>query len=208
MFSFGQGSRKQLKTCHPSIRRLLNEAIKYIDFSVLCGGRGCVKQMEYYNSTPQRSQKVYPDSKHNPDWNSFNPEELGAILQCKPEKSDIQEKIKTAQLDQLRKIDEIAEKKASRAVDIIPWKPNRPHIRWDWEKQLFESIIEAGNLKHSIPKQTKNILYNIEEWTFFLGIIRGIAFIEAIPIRLGFDWNQNGLRGDQGLDDCPHLELI
>jgi hypothetical protein len=48
MPSFGKTSRKRLETCAPAIQKILNEAIKIIDFSVMEGHRSTEKQFEYY----------------------------------------------------------------------------------------------------------------------------------------------------------------
>ena len=39
MPKFGRNSKKNLVSCHSDIRKVLNEAIKYYDFSVICGYR-------------------------------------------------------------------------------------------------------------------------------------------------------------------------
>ncbi len=63
MPKFGQRSTLQLDTCHPDIKTILNEAIKIIDFSVICGTRGKEEQTIAFKSG--KSKLEYPKSKHN-----------------------------------------------------------------------------------------------------------------------------------------------
>lgn len=63
MATFSKTSLERLGTCHPDIKRVLMEAIKYVDFVVLEGHRDEEKQNQaFLNKT---STKRYPDSKHN-----------------------------------------------------------------------------------------------------------------------------------------------
>lgn len=62
-YSFGKSSRKKLETCHPKIQEILNEAIKYVDFSVICGHRSKEEQEDAYHSG--MSKVRFPNSKHN-----------------------------------------------------------------------------------------------------------------------------------------------
>jgi hypothetical protein len=62
-YRFGKSSQKQLETCHPIIQEILNEAIEYIDFSVLCGHRNKKAQTKAFNDGNSKVQ--YPDSEHN-----------------------------------------------------------------------------------------------------------------------------------------------
>lgn len=62
-YTFGQSSAERLYTCHHDLQRLLQEAIRIIDFSVLCGYRDEAAQTAAVNAG---SSKVrFPDSKHN-----------------------------------------------------------------------------------------------------------------------------------------------
>ena len=65
MPSFGKTSKARLATCHPDLQRLMNEAIKYVDFSIICGHRGQEEQDAAFNARPQRSKLKYPQGKHN-----------------------------------------------------------------------------------------------------------------------------------------------
>jgi hypothetical protein len=62
-YHFGKTSKERLETCHPLLQEILNEAIKYVDFSVLCGERGEAEQEAAVESGA--SKLNYPDSKHN-----------------------------------------------------------------------------------------------------------------------------------------------
>lgn len=63
MPSFSEKSKARLDTCHPALRDILNDVIKYVDFSVLCGYRGEDEQNAAYSEG--RSQLKYPLSEHN-----------------------------------------------------------------------------------------------------------------------------------------------
>ncbi len=63
MPSFGKRSTKNLNSCHPKIREVLNEAIKHTDFSVIWGHRGEDAQNKAYNDGFSKVQ--WPNSKHN-----------------------------------------------------------------------------------------------------------------------------------------------
>lgn len=63
MHKFGKVSKLRLATCHPDLQVLMNEAIKYIDFSVLCGHRTEREQNRALASGT--STKKWPESKHN-----------------------------------------------------------------------------------------------------------------------------------------------
>lgn len=48
MPKFGNASKQRLATCHPDLQKIMNEAIKYIDFSVVEGYRTAAEQEKYY----------------------------------------------------------------------------------------------------------------------------------------------------------------
>ena len=50
MPKFGNASKQRLATCHPDLQKVLNEAIKYIDFSVVEGYRTQVEQEKYFKT--------------------------------------------------------------------------------------------------------------------------------------------------------------
>lgn len=50
MPSFGTNSMLQLETCDERLQRVLNEAIKHVDFSVIEGTRTDARQLELYNT--------------------------------------------------------------------------------------------------------------------------------------------------------------
>lgn len=60
---FGQTSMERLKTCHPDLQRILLEAIKYTDFTIVCGHRGKAEQEKAYRE--KRTQLDWPHSRHN-----------------------------------------------------------------------------------------------------------------------------------------------
>lgn len=63
MPTFGKRSLKNLKTCDERLQKICFEAIKEIDFAVLCGHRGKEEQNKAFREG--KSQLVYPQSKHN-----------------------------------------------------------------------------------------------------------------------------------------------
>lgn len=63
MAKFGNRSTKELSTVHPKLQEILNEAIKYFDFSIIQGHRGKVEQNGLLAAG--KSKLEYPKSKHN-----------------------------------------------------------------------------------------------------------------------------------------------
>jgi len=63
MPKFGSRSSTNLATCRSELQEIANEAIKYIDFTVIEGHRNREKQDEAYHA--KRSQLKFPQSKHN-----------------------------------------------------------------------------------------------------------------------------------------------
>lgn len=63
MPQFGKTSLARLATCHPDIQRIMNEAIKYMDFTIIYGRRGKEDQEDAFSSG--HSKKHWPDSTHN-----------------------------------------------------------------------------------------------------------------------------------------------
>lgn len=63
MPSFGSKSRVRRDTCHLECKEVLDEAIKYVDFSIIWGHRGMEEQNTAY--TEGKSRNRWPTSKHN-----------------------------------------------------------------------------------------------------------------------------------------------
>ena len=63
MYKFSSRSKKRLDTCHADIMKVMDEAIKHCDFSVLEGHRTEEKQELYYERGT--SKLHYPMSRHN-----------------------------------------------------------------------------------------------------------------------------------------------
>ena len=63
MYTFGNASQTRINTCLPELQEILNEAIKEIDFTVLCGHRSEAEQNDYFHTG--RSKVKFPNSKHN-----------------------------------------------------------------------------------------------------------------------------------------------
>lgn len=62
MPKFSAKSEKILATCHPDIQRVMRQAIKETDFTVVSGLRGKTEQDNLY---PKFTKRKYPFSKHN-----------------------------------------------------------------------------------------------------------------------------------------------
>lgn len=63
MYSFGKRSRERLSEVHPSLVKLLEEAIKIVDFSVIEGHRDKETQNRYYDD--DKTEVQWPNSRHN-----------------------------------------------------------------------------------------------------------------------------------------------
>lgn len=63
MPKFGATSSKRLSECHPDLIKVLNEAIKFIDFAVVCGHRS--KEDQDKALAGGFSKLKFPASKHN-----------------------------------------------------------------------------------------------------------------------------------------------
>ena len=63
MYKFGKASQTRLDTCDTRIQDILNEAIKHLDFSVICGHRNESDQNFAY--ARGNSKLKFPQSKHN-----------------------------------------------------------------------------------------------------------------------------------------------
>jgi peptidoglycan L-alanyl-D-glutamate endopeptidase CwlK len=63
MPKFSEKSMSMLMTCHLDLQRLFLEVVKSFDCSITCGHRTEEEQNEAFRAN--RSQKRYPDSKHN-----------------------------------------------------------------------------------------------------------------------------------------------
>lgn len=61
--SFGDKSRRCRDECEPALQRVLDEAIKHYDFSVIWGHRTRKQQDKVFNAG--YSQVKWPNSKHN-----------------------------------------------------------------------------------------------------------------------------------------------
>jgi peptidoglycan L-alanyl-D-glutamate endopeptidase CwlK len=60
---FGKQSQAQLDTCHEDLQKVLNVAIKEVDFSILEGHRSKELQDKYFREN--KSKLKYPLGKHN-----------------------------------------------------------------------------------------------------------------------------------------------
>ena len=63
MPQFGKSSREKRNTCDAELQKILDEAIKHIDFTVVWGHRDMEEQNRAYNDGHSRNR--WPTSKHN-----------------------------------------------------------------------------------------------------------------------------------------------
>lgn len=63
MAKFSRRSLERLSTCHPDLQHIAHEAIKEIDFTVLCGHRTEEEQQQCFDN--RTSKLKWPNSKHN-----------------------------------------------------------------------------------------------------------------------------------------------
>lgn len=64
MYKFGQRSLSNLSGCHEDIQTILNELIKYYDFSVIEGHRTLEIQQKYFSEGKSKLDGVKKKSKH------------------------------------------------------------------------------------------------------------------------------------------------
>lgn len=67
----------------------------------------------------------------------------------------------------------------SHAVDLVPYYPTGPHIRWTEKEGMY----------------------------LLVGFLKGLAVSMGIKIRSGADWDGDYDTKDQKLNDLPHIEL-
>ena len=63
MPKYSERSQSRLMTCHPDLRKVMNEVIKVMDVSILEGHRNAAKQQEAFLAGKSKAQ--WPYSKHN-----------------------------------------------------------------------------------------------------------------------------------------------
>jgi len=155
MPSFGARSLEKLAMLDPRLRGLLEVAIKHVDFVILETRRGKRDQDEAF--AMGRSKVRWPYSNHN----------------CPIEDPH---KPKSSWAEDPNGL--------SAAVDVAPWFPNYPHIRWADEDAFY----------------------------YLQGVIKGLAVAHGVGIRFGGDWDMDGLLNHRdpqgGFNDLPHVELV
>lgn len=62
-YKFSKISQARLDTCHPDLQAVLNEVIKKVDFTVICGHRSQAEQDLAFHTG--KSKLRFPRSKHN-----------------------------------------------------------------------------------------------------------------------------------------------
>lgn len=101
MPKFGEKSKRILSEAHPDLRRVMNEAIKSFDFSVICGYRGKEDQEKAFRE--KKSKARFGQSPHNfkpsravditpypLDWNDIEAfKKMGAAVMAAAEKCGV-----------------------------------------------------------------------------------------------------------------------
>ena len=64
MYKFSKTSQKKLETCHTDIQKILNELIKFYDFSVIYGIRTTEEQQRLFNEGKSKLDGITKKSKH------------------------------------------------------------------------------------------------------------------------------------------------
>lgn len=64
MYKFGKRSKKSLGTCHEDLQTILNEIIKFYDFSIIEGIRTTKRQKQLYSEGKSKLDGVNRRSKH------------------------------------------------------------------------------------------------------------------------------------------------
>lgn len=67
MYTIGKVSRERLNTCHKDIVAIMEDVIKYYDFSIVEGIRTAEKQQEYFNTGRSKLDGIKVKSKHQDD---------------------------------------------------------------------------------------------------------------------------------------------
>ena len=87
-----------------------------------------------------------------------------------------------------------------------------------------DEAFDLGNSKKQWPDGKHNTLPSIamdvqvyprpekdqdlrEEQIYLLGIYKGVAKEQGLPVRVGMDWDNDGEIADNGFDDSFHVEL-
>jgi len=67
IFHYGRKSLKNYETLSPNLQRVADRVLGYgiMDFSLDCTHRGEAEQNRLFNMVPPRTEKAWPDSKHN-----------------------------------------------------------------------------------------------------------------------------------------------
>ena len=63
MPKFGKRSKERLATCHEDLQEIMNELIRIMDVTIVCGHRGQKEQDEAFAKGNSKLQ--FPKSKHN-----------------------------------------------------------------------------------------------------------------------------------------------
>lgn len=99
----------------------------------------------------------------------------------------------------LRWPDSLHNREPSLAVDVAPYWPEAPHVRWG---EIDPAL--RGEARSTRAKEATLELYR---WILLGGFVLGHAAALGLEVRWGGDWNRNLILGDQRLNDYPHFEV-
>jgi peptidoglycan L-alanyl-D-glutamate endopeptidase CwlK len=63
-YVYGKSSRSKLRTCHPDLQLIFNEAIKTYDITILEGARSTERQRQLYTKGASKCDGIISKSKH------------------------------------------------------------------------------------------------------------------------------------------------
>ena len=82
--------------------------------------------------------------------------------------------------------------------------PKRSKLKWPNGKHNKLPSIAVDVQTYPFPKKVKDVR---EEQLYLLGIYKGIAQEQGIPVRTGADWDRDGEIADNSFDDFFHVEI-
>lgn len=151
MPAFSRTSIERLNTCHSDIQRVFIEVVKHFDCTILYGRRSPEEQFELFKKGRKEINGI---------WVVEHPHLVVTYKDGYNKKS-------------------MHNHSPSLAVDVVPYYPDRPHIRWNDSERSY----------------------------MFIGFVLGIAKQMDITLISGTDWDGDTEVHDQTFMDIPHFQL-
>ena len=121
MYVFGKKSLKQLGTIHKDLQLILNELIKYYDFSVLEGLRSTERQQQLFALNRSKLDGIDRKSKHQDNGSGVS-----------------------------YAVDIMPYKKGSNAFDNNEYEARRFYFMMGQVRIISEKLLESGKISHKI----------------------------------------------------------